>query len=112
MKVLIVERNLIWTARLSKAVAASGHEGVVVSGIGEELPATDLAIVNLSDPALRPFECVEKLRSAGVPVLGHAGHKEKELWEKGRDAGCDRIVSNGEITFKLPEILKEFAHAG
>lgn len=80
-----------------------GHEVEV----GEEATQTaDVAIVNLSQPSLKPFEAVRALKARGVRVLGHAGHKEKDLISEGMQAGCDRVVSNSELTFKLREIIE------
>ena len=108
MKVLVLEDNLLWSSRVSKTLRSLGHEVEVVTALPDS-PTAELAIVNLSSPEL--FEAVALLRASGIPVLGHAGHKEKELWQKGREAGCYRIVSNSEMTFKLPDIIKELEGA-
>jgi hypothetical protein len=50
---------------------------------------------------------VAKLQELGAYVIGHAGHKEKELHAAGRDAGCDRLATNSELTNKLPQMLEE-----
>lgn len=112
MRVLLLEDNLIWSGRLLKTLRSEGHETRLVSRLPEIVNETDLAIVNLSSPKLSPFDAIGALRSEGIPVLGHAGHKEKELWRKGKEAGCVRIVSNSEITFKLPGILREMMNEG
>jgi len=106
LKVLILEDNLIWSGRLRPALRALGHEGEFVTAVPGSLEA-DVAIINLSSPRLDPFDAVRKFREKGLFVIGHAGHKEKDLWEKGREAGCSRIVSNSELTFKLESILAE-----
>ncbi|MBA3727493.1 MAG: hypothetical protein H0W86_13945 [Armatimonadetes bacterium] len=103
---LILEDNLIWSGRLRQALRALGHEVEFVSEMPIE-PSGHVAIINLSSPRLNPFDAVSKLREKGFLVIGHAGHKEKELWERGREAGCSRIVSNSELTFKLETILAE-----
>ena len=103
MKVLILDNNLMWTKRLEKSLEALGHtfvtSTIVVDG------EFDKAIVNLSNSDLTPFDSVKVLRDRGVAVIGHAGHKEKHIWELGRQAGCDIIASNSELTFKLPQLL-------
>lgn len=101
MRILIIERNLLWSARLANAARGLGHEAVVV----DTLPATieaDVAIINLAEPDPR---VVQPLKAAGAKVLAHAGHKEQDRLELGRQAGCDLVVTNGELTHKLPEIL-------
>lgn len=103
MKVLVIEDNLIWSTKLSNSLRALGHEPRVSTGSEGD---ADLAIVNLSNPRLKPFEALADLRSKGIPVVGHAGHKEKELLCRAKDAGV-RVASNSELTFKLRELLEE-----
>jgi hypothetical protein len=101
MRVLILERNLIWSARLANSIRASGHEAVVAGTLPAEL-GFDVAIVNLADGD----PPVSALQAAGVKVIAHAGHKEKERLDVGKVAGCDLVVTNSELTYKLPEILE------
>jgi hypothetical protein len=101
VRVLIIERNLIWSARLSNSVRLLGHEVVVAGSLPDEL-AFDVAILNLAEPDPR---AVGPLQAAGVKIIAHAGHKEKDRLELGRAAGCDLVVTNSELTYKLPEIL-------
>jgi hypothetical protein len=105
MKVLVYEPNLFWSARLRKTLAALGHESELVS----QAKAGDVALVNLGATELEPATLVPALMELGVYVIGHAGHKEKDLRELGRRAGCQRIASNSEMTFKLKELLEEAA---
>lgn len=107
MRVLIFEDNLMWGPRLLKSITAFGHEGKVLARVPEEIPPADLAIVNLGSLNLPATDLVPKLKAANLKVLAHAGHKEKELHELGRDLGCDRLATNSEITHKLQEILNE-----
>ena len=104
MKILIYEDNLMWSARLGKTVAALGHEGIVVPR--PELREGDAAIVNLGAPSFKPEELVPALRAQGVHVIGHAGHKELDLHELGREIGCDTLATNRELTFQLERLLR------
>lgn len=107
MTILIFEDNLIWSERLRKSVAALGHVPVVLGQIPDELPKGDAAILNLTHPKLWSPELAASLKKHGLFLIAHAGHKEKENLQSGRAAGVDRIVSNGELTFKLETILSE-----
>ena len=68
-------------------------------------PPATVAIVNLGGRTFSATDVIRSLRAQGVRVIGHAGHKETDLLAAGRDAGCDQIVSNGSLTFHLPQIL-------
>lgn len=107
MTVLIFEDNLIWSERLRKSVAALGHVPVVLGRIPDELPKAEAAILNLTHPKLWSPELAARLKQSGIFLIAHAGHKEKVSLQSGRAAGVDRIVSNGELTFKLEKILSE-----
>ena len=65
-----------------------------------------IAIINLGSAKINAAILVPELRNLGVHVIGHAGHKEKEVLELGRVAGCDTIVTNSELTFKIEGLLK------
>jgi hypothetical protein len=105
MRVLVVERNLIWGPRLANSARGAGHETELVSGPPFE-GEFDVAILNLADAQL---EWVDTLHAAGVKVIAHAGHKEGEKLLSGKEMGCDIIATNGEITAKLPAILDRAA---
>ena len=91
-----------------KSVVAFGHEATVFAKAPPEMPVADVAIVNLSSRAILPSDIVPKLKAAVIKVIAHAGHKEKELLELGKELGCDRLATNGEITHKIDQILNEF----
>lgn len=108
MRVLILERNLLWSSRLMKTLEALGHEAAVAESAekAEEADA-DVAIVNLSDPNWDPRTLVPALKARSQWVIGHAGHKEKDLHRLGKEVGCDAMATNSQLTFKLAELLDQ-----
>jgi hypothetical protein len=107
MRVLVFENNLFWSSRLTKSIASFGHEVRLIPP-GVDWPAdSDAAIVNLGAAEYEPAALVAELKASGIWTIGHAGHKETDLRELGKAAGCDRIASNSEITFKLKSLLEE-----
>jgi hypothetical protein len=106
MRVWIFEDNLLWSARLAKSLQALGHEGVVLQAIPTE-GAADAAIVNLGSAKIPAVEIVPQLKARGVFTIGHAGHKEKDLLALGREAGCDKVATNSELTYKIENILEK-----
>ena len=110
MRVLVFESNLFWSSRLLKTLRELGFDSRLV-GPRERAPFEgEVALVNLGVPEY--LAVIPNLRESGMYVIGHAGHKEKELRELGRQAGCDRIASNSEMTFKLKELLLEAQGSG
>lgn len=108
MKVLLLERNLIWTSKLAQSLRAAGYEVEVSATVPENCDAM-IAIINLSDH--RTVD-IDILKAKGIKTIAHAGHKEKQLLSLGERMGCDRVVSNSEITNKLPSIIGEMFDEG
>ncbi len=106
MRVLVLETNLLWSARLRQSANAFGHEALVAGQVPEG--DFDLAIVNLGEPTAASQ--IATLKARGIAIVAHAGHKEKELLELGRELGVDRLATNSELTNKLDKILEEFAN--
>lgn len=104
-RVLILEENLMWSARLRQMVANLGYEVQVLAKAPDAWPEADLAIVNLGSRVFPPDSTVPELQARGMKILAHAGHKETELHELGRTLGCDRLATNSEMTHKLEPIL-------
>lgn len=102
MTVWTFETNLMWSSRFRQSLKLLGHECVILREIPAEGTA-DAAIVNLGDGD--PKALIAALRERGVPSIAHAGHKEKELHELGREAGATILATNSEITHKLPDLL-------
>lgn len=102
MTVLLFERNLLWSVRLANALRALGHEPSTLDALGDE--RGDLAIVNLSEGD-RIEALVAGLRERGVPILAHAGHREKELMALGKRLGVDRLATNGQMANDLAGVL-------
>lgn len=108
MKVWVFDDNLMWSARIKRALEALGHEPALLDRLPEQGDA-DAAIVNLGSARLPGAALVPALRDRGVYTIGHAGHKERELLDLGREAGCDRVATNSEIAHKLGALLAEAA---
>lgn len=107
MKILIFENNLLWSERLKMSVQSLGYEPILLSKIPESLPAAKVAILNLSMDSFLLSALMPKLKEQNLYVIAHAGHKEKEKLELGHKLGCDQIVSNGTLTYKIEEILSK-----
>lgn len=111
MIVLIYEDNLMWSARLRQSVVALGHQAVVLTSAGQDVPDAQAAIVNLGSSTIPPDVVVPLLQEKGVHVIGHAGHKEKPLAKLGNDLGCDQVVSNSSLTFHLANLLEKASNS-
>ncbi len=111
MTVLILENNLMWSARLAKSVRALGFTAVVLSATPETLPPAEAAIVNLANPDFDLQKLVPILKSQGTHVIGHAGHKEKALWDEAKGLDLNQMVSHSLLTHKLDAVLAACAQS-
>lgn len=105
MRIFVFETNLMWSSRLMRTLRNLGHEPVLRTNMPENREGAQVAIVNLGDPTLDVRLLVPRLHALGVPVIAHAGHKEKELHELGKQTGADILATNSQLTFKLEELL-------
>jgi hypothetical protein len=105
VKLLILDENLMWSAKLQKSATALGWAAIVLDELGDEVPSVDAAILNLSSRKYETEETVARLHAKGIFTIAHAGHVEKENLEKGRQAGCGIVTTNGATANKLDEIL-------
>jgi hypothetical protein len=109
VRILILEDNLFWSARLEKTLAALGHEPTTTANPDARSEGFQVAIVNLGCEKFHLGTLVPRLKKGGAYVIGHAGHKEAELREEGANAGCDHIATNSELTFRLGDLLERAA---
>lgn len=94
----------MWSVRLERALAGLGHEPVASTGGIPDGPF-DAAVVNLGQGGTDWPALVQSLHDRSMLVVGHAGHKEKDLHELGKLAGCDLLATNAELTMKLASVL-------
>lgn len=112
MDVLIVDENLLWSAKLRSTVAQMGGTAVVLEQPGQSVPTADLAVIRLDSARFPAEEWVPKLLTMGCRVLGHVGHKEKERTEMGRRLGCHLVVSHSTLSHKTVDTLTQALRSG
>lgn len=108
MTVAIYEPNLFWAAKIRAAIHAAGWRC-------SDWPAHERVHILVAGLYADPSELEAVVRHAGelgVPVLGHAGHKEKELLALGRRLGCRSVLTNGELAHRLKTHVERLVGAG
>ena len=105
VRILVIENNLLWSSKLKSGLIALGHAPVISPALPSDAGGYELAIVNLSQPTPSPKELIASLHSYGIKVIAHAGHKEKDLLQLGKEAGADVLVTNGELSAKLEAVV-------
>jgi CheY-like chemotaxis protein len=114
-KILLCEKNLYFSVSLSGILKKAGFDVLMAADLtavkAQPLDSIGAAFVNLGSLGSDGVRIVAQLRkspaTAQIPIVGFAGHKEKELLEDARAAGCTLQVPNSRISSDLPGIMKE-----
>lgn len=106
MRVAVFESNLLWSSRLVSGLKALGHDAYVPREC-DEAAGVDIAIINLGDRSFDSQIIIPKLRSMGIKVVVHAGHKERPLLDLGKTLEADAVVTNSQLTHKLEEVIRQ-----
>ncbi len=107
-KVLVIEPDLLWSSRISQTLKASDIPFQLASKVPDSAEGIAVAIVPLSCKLLSPEACIPALLHLGIPVIAHAGHRDAELLQLGRDLNATQVVTNGSLARSLPTILRQF----
>lgn len=112
--ILVADDDLLFATRIESAVTRHGHRAKVVRTAGafrdalRERPAA--AIVNLAAPTLDAIETIRRIKAdpltRTIPVLGFCGHADAARRRAAKEAGCDRVGTNGEVSNNLPRLLE------
>ncbi|HEX9052220.1 MAG TPA: hypothetical protein VF841_16950 [Anaeromyxobacter sp.] len=110
MPVLVAVRDLLFRSRI---LAAAERLGVEVRPLPRGTPLSEGAralgggtvLADLSEPG-----ALDEIRAAkaagGVRVVGFLGHLEADLARVASEAGADEVLSRGELSRRLDEILR------
>jgi DNA-binding response OmpR family regulator len=112
--VIIAEDNLFLRPKLEMSLSRAGYEVRTVStldALDEALDEGAAAIfVNVGSTRLPWPEIVGRARSRGgdeFPVLGYGPHVDKELFDKGVEQGCSKVLPNGLVAADAAKVLRQ-----
>lgn len=111
---VIVDDNLMFAIVVEGALRREGYTVRTLTG-GASTPgdiaalAPALVFVNLTSARYPGPALVRDLRArpelAGTPIVGYAGHVERDFLQAGREAGADMVVPNSAVRAAMPEVL-------
>ena len=82
---------------------------LVERAAGARLIIADMSL-RTGDPAAAVRALKADPRTAAIPVVGYLFDAQDELIRTAREAGCDKVLSRGGLTQKLPELIQR--HSG
>ena len=114
-KLLVIMSDLLFRSKIDEVARRLGLELRVAKSpeqLDRQLAAGEpaIAIVDLEESTLDPFEAIARVRVAapGVAILGFAGHGNVEAIRRAREAGATALARSG-FTVQLPALLSEVA---
>lgn len=118
--VLVLADDLFWRTKIDHALKSSQTPGVFLDKPSDLEKSADPARVGLVlvDLAIKadPLPAIAALkkspRTKGITVVGYCEHKQTDLIEKGKAAGCDQVLPRSTFSQKLGELVLNFALPG
>ena len=111
-RVLVAVPDLLFSVQIANAVRAAGGEPLTIRR-GEEAHTAlaagaqtypDAVIVDLS-ARMDPPAVIQAAVARHLPVFAFGSHLETEAIRAAREAGADKVVSNGALAETLPRWL-------
>lgn len=115
--IVLLERDLLFTTRITRTARGMGCRCVVASTGGQWVQdahaaltegAPVLLMANVAGLAI-PWEGLDALHiTQRAPLLGYCPHVETELRAAALAAGFDRVISNSRLSEALPDVLRRY----
>jgi CheY-like chemotaxis protein len=110
-RVVTLSRDVFFGMRVRTILRQLGHDLVLaktedeaVTAVSQEI--TDLVLVDFNQPVA--WESLQPVLAGDTPVLAFGSHTDVEGFRAAKAAGVSRVVSNGEFSRRLPELLEQY----
>lgn len=115
-RIILIEDDLFFSSKIENILKKSEYDlkifprGIEALKSLRENP-TVLILLNLASRNLNSLDLISEIKAdpnlKTIPILGYCGHTQKELIEKARNLGCDKIVPNSVMVSGLPKLLTQ-----
>jgi len=115
MRVVAYIPDLMFGSGVQSALAAAGHEPVLVgdeSALEQELAGAEVLIVDLTSDAEQRLQAVGRHREGAVRTLGVYSHVETEVRARAQEAGIDLVVPRSRMAREGPALVERLARGG
>lgn len=109
-QIALLTRNLLGVSPVSAAARQAGKT-LRVARAAEELatlePPAELVLIDLAEESLDPAAVVAAARGrlASARLIAFGPHVDTRRLDQAREAGCDLVLSRGEFTARMAELL-------
>ena len=90
--------------QLGYELSLTGDEAKMISAASEGNPV--LALVDFNQPV--DWDALESLLKSTLPVVAFGSHTDVEGFRAAKAVGVDRVVSNGDLSRRLPELIEQY----
>jgi CheY-like chemotaxis protein len=109
--IVTFSRDLFFGMRVRTIVRELGYDLTLTKSEAETLEALAtsspvLALVDFNQPV--DWAALAPLVLSDVPVIGFSSHTDVDGFRAARAAGVDRVVSNGDFSRNLPELIEKY----
>ena len=109
---LLISQDLFFGSKITGTAQQLGRRVDLASSLQqaqEKIPGGKYraVLLDLSLPGLSPAELMAALPAEGRPqVIAFGSHVHTRLLDEARAAGCDQVLSRGQLSANLPRILE------
>lgn len=115
-EIVLYSRDVFFGMRVRTIVKQLGYSIVLdkdlesfVDHTTSDPPQPVLALVDFNQPV--DWDHLRDVLASGVPVIGFGSHKDVDGFRKAKRAGVDRVVSNGDFSRNLPDLIANYARS-
>jgi CheY-like chemotaxis protein len=109
--ILILSRDLFFGMRVRTAVKQLGFSLTIAKDEAETIAALAqgspvLALIDFNQPV--EWSALAPLMTANLAVIAFGSHTDVEGFRAAKVAGVNRVVSNGEFSRTLPDLIAKY----
>lgn len=110
-RVVALSRDVFFGMRVRTVLRQLGHDLALVKTEDEATAAVSEAapqilLVDFNQPV--DWNALRSVLDGETPVLAFGSHTDVEGFRAAKGAGVSRVVSNGEFSRRLPELLEQY----
>jgi predicted transcriptional regulator len=110
-RIVALSRDLFFGMRVRTVVRQLGYDLALVNDESKMLAALDegeavLTLIDFNQPV--DWDSLKELLEGPVPVLAFGSHTDVEGFRIAKAAGVTRVVSNGDFSRRLPELVDQY----
>lgn len=113
--IIALSRDLFFGMRIRTIVRKLGYELILAKDEDETVAAIAggspvLALIDFNQGV--DWEALRPLIESTIPVIGFGSHTDVEGFRAAKAAGVTRVVSNGQLSRSLPDLIEQYKASG